>query len=274
MDSTSFLQKVLRPVLGICVENGVLIQEVIENVKECAVDAAKERIENSGRKVTSSAISLQTGLRRAEVNRLHKHGEKKPALESIPTRVVGRWQTDERFLRKSGGPRTLEYDGDGSEFWELVHSVSTDIHPGIVLAELEEAGTVKHSSRGVKLLRSTHNVSSNKSAAYQILARDVGNLIAAVQENVDKKTKTPNLHGTTFFTNIHPDDFDKIRDWVLSEGTEFHNKVRSYISSFHKELSPESEAYNSGITLYLTTFTKSLLPEPANDPAEESKKDS
>lgn len=257
---SNFLYQLLKPLLRLALRQGIYLQEFFEVAKRAAVDAAYDELVEQNLKVTTSALSLRTGLRRREVDRIFKREESKETPPSIAARVVGNWTIYDKFKRKSGGGRTLTFKGEDSEFGELVRTVSLDIHPGIVLRELETAGAVKRSARGLALVKQHFDARNDWAAANEILARDVQNLIEAVTENVNSDQDTPNLHGTTYFVNIEPQDLDKIKNWVVKEGSKFHKKVRTYIGKFYRELSPEDENYASGISFYFTTFTRSIIP--------------
>ena len=258
----------LAPVARFCLRKGMSVQEVSELLKQTLVHEAVHAMQAEGTKVTVSAISVRTGIRRREVDRIYNHAEVKEAPPSVMARVVGAWMQDERFQTKSGRPRVLTYEAEGGEFVDLVHSVSQDIHPGIVLENLLRAGTASESTRGIKLEKAFFLGSRNPGEAYNMLAGDMNRLMECVEENIAADNEPLNLHGTTFYLNVQSKHVQKIRDWMIDQGSAFHKKIRKQLEQYDSaDRSKDDSAPTSQI--YLTTFSH-VSPNDVDQPSDPS----
>lgn len=213
------LQRMLLPLMRFCIRKSISIQDVVESVKVSLVEAARRELEREGAKVTVSAISLRTGLRRPEVNRIFTLGNVRSAQPSTMEQILGRWQNDKRFQTKGGKPRLLSHGSPRSDFEKLVRIITKDIHPGIILSDLERLEHVEVTSKGVRLLKGHFVSKEDEAASYELLSRDIENLVLGVQENIDTPGKPQNLHGTTYYNNIRPRDLPAIRQWLVQQGS-------------------------------------------------------
>jgi hypothetical protein len=250
------LRYVLRPVVRFCLRKTLTIQDVQSISKSLFVELAREEIEYSGKKPNTSKISIVTGLRRKEVERINKSvGDDFDDSPALITRVIGQWLSDPEFVTATGEPRIVSYKGSDSEFYSLVQRVSTDVRPGSVLAELERLGAVEESARGLRLLARAYEPRGDLEAGFQLLSTDADDLILAVEENVHDEAVVPNLHATTEYDNICSSDIPEVRQWLLDEGMRFHKKVRAYLSQFDKDLNPDLRG-RAGYRVVLGSFSR------------------
>ena len=171
------LKLLFKPLIRLCLLNGIGIQEITEVVKVCLVDIAKEEMRGKNEKINVSRLSVMTGLHRRDVMRLlDSDSESKEPLTLI-SRILGQWAADMRFKTKSGTPRVLTVDGNNSEFSKLVGTVSKDVHHGTILFELKRIGAIEHVKGGIKLIDRAQNVRSDPQKGYQILSADISDLI-------------------------------------------------------------------------------------------------
>ncbi|MCB0352775.1 MAG: hypothetical protein KDD64_04595 [Bdellovibrionales bacterium] len=235
------LRLLLRPIAKFCLKRALTIQDFLEVGKSVFLDVASDEIKDAGGNPNTSRLSVITGIRRKEINRLLAKPsvvEEGDSAASLLTKVIGLWATGPAFTTASGKPRVLDCDGQQSQFADLVEQISTDVRPGTVLAELERIGAVERSSRGVKLLALAYKPVGDPSEGLELLAADAADLIEAVQENIFEIHETANLHATTDFDNIVEEKMPQIRKWLLKEGMQFHHKLRKYLSRFDKDSNP------------------------------------
>ena len=69
MDRYDSLIRILQPALKLCLRKMFKFQEFLEFAKRVFIRLATEELEKNGQKVTVSALSVMTGIRRHEVNR-------------------------------------------------------------------------------------------------------------------------------------------------------------------------------------------------------------
>lgn len=238
----SCLRRILGPVVGFCLRHGITIQDFIEIGKRQFVEGARGLISGSGDKVNISRVSVLTGLRRREVQRLTQTA---PDVDEdscgLMTKVIGRWLTDRKFIDNRHAPKVLSVDGENSEFRSLVFSVSRDVGAGTVLSELMRVNAVKLVPNGAKLLVEGYEPKGDPESGFDMLGSDVHDLIAAVEENIFAIPELSNLHATTEYTNISSSKLPALRKWLLTEGMAFHKRARDYISGLDYDLNPRTK---------------------------------
>ena len=248
-------RSLLRPIVRYALRHGLSIQEFTEILKSLYVNEAIQQVLGRGEKPNISRLSVVTGLRRREVQRLSDEKEVMPESLSVPARAIGRWKTDKRFLTNSGQPRTLSLNPENPEFEHLVRSITKDIGYKVVLKDLERISAVKISSKGVKLLSYAYNPRGDAQEGFNMLSHDINDLIHSVEENVADNTSQPNLHATTEYTNITEKSIQKLRTWLIKEGMSFHQRAVSYFSSLDKDTNPKAKG-KSGVRVVLGTFSR------------------
>jgi hypothetical protein len=103
-----------------------------------------------------------------------------------------------------------------------MNSVATDLKPGTVLFKRERIGAVERPE-----------------GSLGILADVTEDLLRSVEENVFDFENAPHLHAKTVYDNIGVEDLDeleRIRDWVIRLGAEFHRRARAYLSAFDLDI--------------------------------------
>lgn len=260
--------QLLKPVLRFALRHSLTIQELNEEIKQQYVAVAAQELGRSRIMVNASKLSMATGLRRHEVQRIWD-GERKVPIPSPAQKVVGQWLSDKRFLTKAKKPRVLKYRGIDSEFEKLVKLVCTDVPPGTILFELQRVGVVEKGKESVKLLEESYISADKPFEAFELYAQDSTDLLNAVDENVFERPKPLNLHVRTEYDNIAVDQLQKIRDWFSREGNAFHQKARRFLAKFDLDINPPKKAKKGGARIAITSF--SLIEPPQEEPESEDK---
>ncbi|MFN8392788.1 MAG: DUF6502 family protein [Bdellovibrionota bacterium] len=252
------LRLLLLPVMRFCLRRSLKLQEIIESCKSSLVEAAKHEMESLGERMTVNRMSVMTGLHRADVMRFLSGGEEKTAksTSNIINRVIARWQVDERFLTTKGSPRVLTFDGKDGEFAELLRSVSSDPNPYTILLELERIQAVESTPHGVRLRTKEYIVASDVDASFRHLSKDSDDLIAAVEENVYRPRREPNLHLRTEYDNIGTQSLPEVRQWLLREGSAFHAKAREFLSRLDRDTNKSSTDTSPPVRVTITSFSR------------------
>lgn len=246
----------LQPIVRFCFRHSIAVQEIVETLKSTLIKVAGQMLEEQGEKVNVSRLSVITGLHRRDVIRLFKAdtAQSREQPVNLISRIIGQWEQDGRFSTKSGKPRVLSYDGPESEFVQLVHLVSSDLHPGTILFQLERLKLVTRSKGGLQLLQGKFDVRLDLDRGYQTMAYDVNTLIDAVSENLSSYEESPHLHARTEYDNVFIQDLPTIKQWVLKEGAAFHKRARSYLSKFDKDINPHIKK-EGGASVVIGTFS-------------------
>jgi hypothetical protein len=145
----SAIADVLAPLAALCVARGVTIQPLEELLRQAVVAAARDACADAGAagdRVTSR-ISTMTGLTRREVARLGLAVEAAaeaapPPARSLATELLTRWVSQRPYTDARGRPRGLPRLGPEPSFESLAASITRDVHPRSVLAEMQRLGLV------------------------------------------------------------------------------------------------------------------------------------
>ena len=148
--------RVLRPLVGLLVRNGVTYTVLAAALKRVFLDAARRELESRQMPQTDSAMSLLSGVHRRDVRELTR-GPVTAAAPATPgplgmaAQVVARWMHDPSFQTEDGRTRVLPRAGEGASFDTLVAGVSRDVRPRAVLDELLRLGVVQETAAGITL---------------------------------------------------------------------------------------------------------------------------
>lgn len=240
---TDLLKIVLKPIAKFCVRRSIKIQEFVDVFKYNLVVAAREELESKNEEVTGSRLSVMTGVHRKDIKKFLE-GKKEQEQANVVTRIIGQWLQDKRFTTKSNKPRVLTVEGASSEFVDLVKSVSADLNPYTVLFELERIKAVKRTARGLSLQIDFYFPKGDKDAGYQLLANDLDDLIRSVEENIHDSLENNHLHLRTVYDKIPKDKIPQIKSWLLDEGSNFHERVRKYLSKHDADINKKNCSKN------------------------------
>ncbi|WKZ57812.1 MAG: DUF6502 family protein [Bdellovibrionota bacterium] len=257
-----FLGLLLRPIIRYCIRHSHTIQDVMSVAKQVFVEVAHDEIQQHTEKINISRLSIMTGIHRKELKDIFEERKGRPSdSKNILWRVIGQWEGDRRFASSSGKPRTLTYRGSNNQFRKLVESVCSHTDAGTILFELERAGCVERTDRGLKLVRREARTRSDVRKGFLLLSEDIDTMITAVEQNVNEANRTSNLHIRTHYDSIFVDSVQKIRQWLVDEGKEFHRRARKYIAKFDSDINPEKRrerAVGGWVTLTSVSCTSAV----------------
>lgn len=246
----------LRPVIGFFVRKSLKLQDLVEISKSLFVEIAEDEIRKSQAESSISRVSVLTGVHRKDVTRLQTDGTKVKQGLDIVTRVLGQWQHDQRFITKAGRTRSLTCQGEQSEFWQLVRSVSREINPYTLLFEMERAGSIVKTRGLVKLKSRVYLPKGDIKQGFEFLSEDSEDLIRSVEENVFDVPEQPNLHIKTEYDKIPQNHIPEIREWFLREGSKFHQRARNYLSQFDADINPKQNITEQPVRIAIGTFSR------------------
>jgi Family of unknown function (DUF6502) len=150
----------LEPLAGLLLSRGLRYARAEELLKAAFVRAGARAFAAQDKLPSVSTLSVATGLRRREVQRLV---EAEPASAAAPklslaAQVRLRWTTDPHYLDASGQPRRLPRTAPEGRpsFASLAAATSKDVHPRPLLDELVRIGAAEEDGEHV-LLRGRMN---------------------------------------------------------------------------------------------------------------------
>lgn len=132
----SALRRLLEPLAQLALARGLPYAALDELLRAALVDEARRLHGGAGSHGLVSRISTATGLTRREVGRLLERGAPEAvARPSLAAEVFARWMSEPALLQ-GGRPRVLPRLGAAPSFEALAQSVTRDVHPRTLLAEL------------------------------------------------------------------------------------------------------------------------------------------
>jgi hypothetical protein len=246
---------IVRPAVRFCLRHSLRLQDFIECAKTVFIDESARALKEKDLKSNISRISLMSGVHRRDVARIRDYGLELHYEQDLITKVLGQWQTDEKYLTSTHQPRILAVSGDQSEFAKLVQSVSKDINPSSVLFELERVKAVEAVQGGIRLVVESYVPRGDPLKGFAILSHDAEDLTQTVEENVLHSPEIPQFHARTEYDNIRPEAIPMLKRWFLKEGHEFHAKVRETVSKFDQDVNPDPEFKGKGIKVSFSAFS-------------------
>ncbi len=208
--------KILRPLVGILIRNGVDCVSFEEEVRRTYVAVALDEFSLEGRKPTASRAATITGLSRKEVARLQKLQQQteEPSLMSHnrAATVVAGWVRDPDFQNGLAQPRPLSMADTAGGFPALVKRYSRDVTPRAVLDELARSGTVRILPDGrAELTARSYVPTSDDLAKLEILGTDVHYLLSTIGHNLARGDVDPRYQRKVLYDDLPADYIEKFR---------------------------------------------------------------
>ncbi len=150
---------VLGPMLRMLLASGVDYTRLAAQLKPLILEQARIELLRTGQPDTDSALSALSGVHRKDVRawRQGALGERVAHEASISSQVFARWVQDPLYRDRRRRPKPLARHGEEPSFETLARSVTRDVHPYTVLAELVRLGLVQ-----VQLVKGVETVLPNR----------------------------------------------------------------------------------------------------------------
>ena len=251
---SQILRLLLKPLARFCISHGVRVQDLNDFTKSALLDAATNVIERDGNKATVSRLAAITGLQRRDVEKFSSKETELDDSRDLIRKVIGFWQSGEKFTTQAGAARVLTFGSESSEFSELVKTVSKDMNSATILFELERLGIVEKSPRGLKLKVESYSPRKDAEAGFRVVSDDLHDLIQSAQDNLFSEASPAQLHVRTNYDNIRADALPEIKQWLLKEGHSFHARTRDFISQYDQEINPKPSFNGETTQVTVTSF--------------------
>jgi Family of unknown function (DUF6502) len=179
---------ILEPLAGLLLSRGVRHAQAEELLKTAFVRASARAFAAQGKLPSVSTLSVATGLRRREVQRLAGARQAPPpgTKISLAAQVRARWISDPDYLDGRGQPRRLPRTGapDEPSFASLAAAVSKDVHARPLLDELLRIGAVQEDGEHVLLLGRLNTPNRSWDSLVAIGGANVADHLSAVLVNL------------------------------------------------------------------------------------------
>jgi len=259
------VEQLLRPLFRVLLRHSVSFRAFEEMAKRAYVDVAYKDFAIPGKKPTASRVAVLSGLTRKEL----QHLRDTPADDDADVadrynraaRVLTGWARDADFLDREGRPRALEPDGDGS-FAALVRRYSGDMPARAVLDELLRVGAVRQRDDGrLEPLTGAYVPQRSTVDKLGILGRDVADLIATIDHNLQHGADDPRFQRKVMYDAIPTSDLPALRKLSAQQAQALLEKLDRWLAAHDTEKSPESpESPRTRVGLGIYYFEEHLEP--------------
>lgn len=193
----------LEPLAGLLLSRGLRYARAEDLLKAAFVRAGARAFAAQGKLPSVSTLSVATGLRRREVQRLLEAAPAdSPAPKtSLAAQIRARWTSDPRYLDAKGRPRRLPRTAAAGvpSFASLAAAISKDVHPRPLLDELVRIGAAEEHGEQV-LLRGHQNAPGRSwDSLVTIGGANVADHLSAVLVNL--LTRPPTLFEQSVFAD-------------------------------------------------------------------------
>lgn len=257
------LARVLRPVARLLIASGVPFQAASESLKRAYVQAAQRHFGDDA--VTDSRLSLLTGINRKEVRRLTTSVADEWGPESVTSfasTVYTAWTLREEWRGAEGRPRALPKRGEGS-FDALVKSVTKDVRPASVLAELTRLGYVEAGPDD------TLKVVGDAFLSQREFADRLGPLAENLQDHADAAvanvlaTSPPFLERALFADELSPESASRLHEEARRQWKRAHDELIARADQLESEDRALGRAASTRVRVGVYVFTETAAPAPA-----------
>ncbi|MCB1558451.1 MAG: hypothetical protein KDJ50_05965 [Alphaproteobacteria bacterium] len=259
------LASLLSPLVHLLVSNGISYREFNEVSREVFFKKSYELLERQGKKVTSSHLSLISGLHRKETTeflRLMKSEGGSPHLSNAETKpespysaMVAEWISNSRYTDKDGVPLELPYSiqHDGSpSFFELTESITKDMRPNVFMTEMIRLGIivpVGADQQTLRLEKAAFLPSTDFKEKMTLFSRNVGDHLKASVVNMESEAP-PFFERSAFYSDLSEEDVLIIKSLIQKDGMEFLKKIYRTSDDLASKHEAGSKRINCGIYFY------------------------
>lgn len=249
------VRKVLRPLVNLCLSQGVTYPMLLEELKRVFVDVAEKDFPLGNKPQTDSRITLLTGVHRKDVHRIRAEvGQPAPIKPNLSSQVISHWVSGSGFQDGKGQPLRLRKtiaDGAERSFEYLVAQVSKDIRSKPLLDEWLRLGAVRIDDEGgIELVSSAFVPSGDFEQTAGFLAMNVHDHLAAAVSNINN-TQPKFFERAAFTEGLSLEQVSAVKALVDTEGMAFLRKVND--QNIHYSAQPHSETnyrLNVGVYVY------------------------
>lgn len=221
---TRAIKQLLKPLVGLLLDNGLTYGWLTKVLKVIYVDVAEAEFSLQDKKQTDSRISLLTGVHRKDVRRIRSEGKdafEPPSSIFLGAQLVAIWTTEPRFLDNLGNPAPLARLPSAAQerqivsFEQLITLVSKDIRPRAILDEWLRLGTVFINEQDEVCLKVDAFIPAKGfDEKVYYLGKNIHDHMAAARDNVQSEDP-PFLERSVYYDLLTDDSVNQLE--TLSE---------------------------------------------------------
>lgn len=263
---TSALERVLAPLAQLCVAKGIPIQSVEEKLRRAFVAAAVDAYADQPAARLTSRISATTGLTRREVNRLRGAPLQAPAAprHSPVTELFTRWVAKQSQETAGRDTDWLPRQGPAPSFEALAQSVTRDVHPRTLLAELCRLKLAETDTSGdhVRLLRDAFVPRGDWANMVAFLGENVGDHLRAATANV-LADGTQHIEQALFADELSVESLVRVRERMARQWHMLLKTMTPELEQLMKDDAESRRPQTQSIRIGLFTWTQPMPATPS-----------
>jgi len=269
------LEQLLSPLARLCLAKGIPIQAAEEVMRRAYVQSATEGCEGFNSSRLTSRISTMTGLTRREVARLQSEDAPvRPQTRTVATDVLTFWASQSEYVNKKGMPIRLPRTGEAPSFEALAASVTKDVHPKSILADMVRLGLVTHNEKNdtVAVVDAIFVPKSDWPQMVGFIGANVGDHLKASVENV--------LHGggQHFEQSLLADELSKeslqaAKSMITAQWRDLMTQLGPQLQALMDQDKALKREQSQQLRIGLYTF-QSAMPSAQYDPLGQSSEES
>lgn len=214
---TSAVKKVLHPLVGFLMDNGLTYPWLIKILKSTYIDVANKEFKLPEKQQTDSRISLITGIHRKDIKRFREEQNQShdtPENVLLGARLIAKWNSDENFCNENGETKALtrlaSNTNKGDSFEELVSTVNKDIRPRAILDEWLRLGIIDIDENDyVHLKEDAFIPSHGYEEKIYYLGKNVHDHLAAARINT-QSNKPPFLERSVYYDELTEESIEQL----------------------------------------------------------------
>jgi hypothetical protein len=235
--------RLLRPLIRILLRNGVSYGTFSNLAKWVYIDVANKEFGITGRKQTTSRVSVITGLTRKEVSRVRKlpRPDDRASAERYnrAARVIAAWRRESDYLDARSRPAALPVTGSGATFSALVKRFSGDMPARATMDELIRVGAVERLKDGrVRLITRSYVPQSSDADKLHILGTDVQYLISTIDHNLKPDTLGPLFQRKVAYDNLPDNVLPKFRKFSAKKAQALLENLDRWLARRDRDVTP------------------------------------
>ncbi|GKS59530.1 hypothetical protein YTPLAS18_30570 [Nitrospira sp.] len=237
------IQALLRPLIRICLRNGLSAKAFFELAKQVYAAVASEEFGIDGKPATTSRVAILTGLTRKDVQRvLAMDAPDFAGNDDQYNRaacVIGGWLKDPDFVTDRGHPSPLRINEGTASFSHLVRRYSGDMPSRAMLDELIRVGAVKHLKDGrVCLMTRGYVPEKGPIQKLAILGMDTADLIATIEHNLYANPKHPRFQRKVMYDNVPTEAAKEFQAVAAARGQELLEALDRWLAHRDRDVNP------------------------------------
>ena len=246
---TSSVKLMLRPLVGLLLDNGLTYTWFTKILKNIYVDVAEKEFSLPEKRQTDSRISLLTGVHRKDVKKLRTEDPNEyepPSSIFIGSLMMAIWTSDDQFLDRSGRPAPLARTpriaklNNSPCFDDLVSQVTKNIRPRAVLDEWLRLGSVTINERDeVCLELDTFFPSKSTDEKVFFLGKNIHDHLSAARQNV-QSDNPPFVERSVYYDDLSKESVASLSRYAEKKAME----ALTAVNRKARELQTQDQADN------------------------------